>query len=472
MRSLTLASGAVLLVISMSMASEPSGQSKTENLAQPPQGSIASQFAKLVAELEKEQSARAEILKKAQRGGQKGAVVGLPRIDLIADYARRAVDLAETSPADPAARDVLLWVIHHPGRSDTGPYGDQFARAAALLARHHGDDPEAVRIGLRLDNIQTPRREALLFGFFVTAKGREAKGLARLALAQYLDEKAQAVEHARSVEGRPKVRIMSGGKVEREIDLTDQQYAEHLSLRQCDPQVIRAEAERLFEEVIADYADVPHITHGRRLLERVMKDPAPKQNGKPLTEQDRRSVESLLARRRTLGEEAEARLDAIFNLAVGKPAPEIEGVDIDGKSFKLSDFRGKVVALVFWGSWCGPCMAMVPHERELVERLKDEPFALIGVDCEGDKETARRTMAREHMTWPSWFDGPAGTGPIATRYHIRGYPAVFIIDANGIIRNRGGIFDEPVDKLLKEMKQTAAKKEPALAPADETAKKN
>ena len=52
----------------------------------------------------------------------------------------------------------------------------------------------------------------------------------------------------------------------------------------------------------------------------------------------------------------------VHNLAVGKPAPEINGVDFDGKPLKLSDYRGKVVVLVFWGTWCGPCMAEVPHE--------------------------------------------------------------------------------------------------------------
>ena len=126
----------------------------------------------------------------------------------------------------------------------------------------------------------------------------------------------------------------------------------------------------------------------------------------------------------------------MFNLAVGKPAPEIEGVDIDGKPLKLSDYRGKVVVLVFWGSWCGPCMAQVPHEREFVERLKGKPFALLGVDCEADKDAARQAMARERMTWPNWYDGAPATGPIAERYHVRSYPSVFVLDAKGVIRSR------------------------------------
>jgi thiol-disulfide isomerase/thioredoxin len=115
-----------------------------------------------------------------------------------------------------------------------------------------------------------------------------------------------------------------------------------------------------------------------------------------------------------------------------------------------------LVVLVFWGSWCGPCMAQVPHERELVERLKGQPFVLLGVDCEPDKNTARKTMAGERMTWPNWYDGAPGTGPIAERYHVRGFPSVFVLDAKGVIRGRSVLdLDPTVDKLLEELKQPA-----------------
>jgi len=143
------------------------------------------------------------------------------------------IELAASSPADSGARDALLWVLDAPWRGDMGAYHDEFSRAAALLVRHHGDDPDAVRIGLRLDNVLSPRRDAVLFGLYAAAEGREAKGLARLALAQYLAAKTEAVFRARSVEGRPKHRILRGGKVVREFDLTDDEYAYHLGLRQC-----------------------------------------------------------------------------------------------------------------------------------------------------------------------------------------------------------------------------------------------
>jgi thiol-disulfide isomerase/thioredoxin len=463
MRSLALAGLAALLVGPVARADEPKARSgasgetsKLDDRSRRPEGPIATQYAQILAEFEAEQAALRRAAAELVNSREKPVVAGNRRRDPIVEYSRRMVALAESSPDDPAARDALLWVIDKPGRGDMGAYGVEFTRAAALLVRHHGDDPEAVRIGLRLDNVVTPGRDTLLLGFYASAKGHEAKGLARLALAEYLSLKAEMVIRARSVEGRPKNRRFSGGKVVHEFDMTDDAYAYHLELRQCDPQAIRAKAERLFEEVISDYGDIQHVTRRQRELEALLKEPTPNWNGQPLTDEGRRNIERLLARKKTLGQEAEARLDEMFNLAVGKSAPEIDGVDIEGNPLKLSDYKGKVVVLVFWGTWCGPCMAAVPHERELVERLKGQPFGLLGVDCEPNKETARAAIARERMTWPNWYDGAPGTGPIASRYRIRSYPSSFVLDAAGIIRARGGAdLDQVVDRLLQEMKQPA-----------------
>lgn len=363
------------------------------------------------------------------------------------------IDLAESAPKDPAARDALIWVIDKPGMRDQGAYGVEFARAAALLVRYHGDDPEAVRLGLGLDNLASRNRDALLFGFYAAAKGREARGLAQMALAQYLVLKGTLVYNARENVGRERHRFPVWDDVKRtdnKVDQSDEDYAYDLELRLCDPDATRAEARRLHDEVIAEYGDVPYRSTTARKMEALLREPEPKWNGVPLTADDRRKIEAKFIRVPTLAQAAEGRLDEMDNLAVGKPAPEIDGLDVLGKPLKLSDFRGKVVVLVFWGSWCGPCMIEVPHERKLAERLKDKPFALLGVNCNEPKDAAIQAMQAERITWPNWLDGDAG--PIVGRYHVRSYPSVFVLDAAGVVRSRGARgpdLDKIVDDLLK-----------------------
>ncbi len=98
---------------------------------------------------------------------------------------------------------------------------------------------------------------------------------------------------------------------------------------------------------------------------------------------------------------------------------------------------------------------MYPHERSLVERLKDEPFTIVGVNSD-PAEKYRDAIVRENITWPSFWDGGDTSGPIATKWGVRGWPTIYIIDHLGIIRDknkRGEEMDEVVDRLLAEMKK-------------------
>ena len=335
MTPIALAGLGALLVAMATSADQPTAQSavaaetsKSDDQRSRSEGLIAKQYAQIRAEFEAQQAAHRPAATKPESTHDKGDGAAKASPDLVA-YCRRMVDLAESSPDHPAARDALIWVFNTPRSAATHveTYYDQLARAGALLVRHHGDDPEAVRIGFTL-SILNVRREAVLFGFYVAAKGHEAKGLARLALANYLNGKAKAVVYARSIDGRPKRQFFSGGKVVSEFDLTNEEYAHHLALRHCDPQVLRDQAERLYEEVITEYGDIPYVTSVHRELEALLKEPAPQWNGKPLTDERRHSLEAQLARKRTLGQEAADRLDVMLNLAAGRLAPEIEGVDM------------------------------------------------------------------------------------------------------------------------------------------------
>lgn len=158
------------------------------------------------------------------------------------------------------------------------------------------------------------------------------------------------------------------------------------------------------------------------------------------------------------GPEGKQIADILFTLqklSVGKKAPEIEGEDLEGKKFKLSDYRGKVVSLVFWGSWCPPCRAMIPHERELVKKMQDRPFALLGVNSDRDKDKLKEFREKEMITWRSFWNGENGTaGPISAAYRVNSWPAIWVLDGDGVIRYRnvrGEAMERAVEALLKEM---------------------
>ena len=97
---------------------------------------------------------------------------------------------------------------------------------------------------------------------------------------------------------------------------------------------------------------------------------------------------------------------------------------------------------------------MYPHERSLVSRLAEEPFALVGVNSDPADEY-REAIEKEEISWPSFWDGGSTDGPISTKGGIWGWPTIFILDHEGIIRGkneRGEAMDEIVAQLLEEMR--------------------
>jgi hypothetical protein len=96
---------------------------------------------------------------------------------------------------------------------------------------------------------------------------------------------------------------------------------------------------------------------------------------------------------------------------------------------------------------------MYPHERSLVKRMQNQPFALLGINSDTDLAQLRKRMKAEHITWPSWWD-KSTSGPIATAWNVHAWPTIYVLDAKGIIRFkdvRGAQLDHAVDTLLKEM---------------------
>ena len=145
-------------------------------------------------------------------------------------------------------------------------------------------------------------------------------------------------------------------------------------------------------------------------------------------------------------------------VAVNQIAPDLEGKDTTGQLLKLSDFRGKVVLIDFWATWCPPCREAIPHNKELARRLEGQPFIILGVSADNELEDLKTYVDEKKISWPNIFDGQGG--PMARAWKIEGFPTVFVVDAKGVIRYRQVGFDpasttkmeNAIDKLLKDMR--------------------
>ena len=125
--------------------------------------------------------------------------------------------------------------------------------------------------------------------------------------------------------------------------------------------------------------------------------------------------------------------------------------DLEGKSVKLSQLKGKVVVLDIWATWCGPCRAMIPHTTKLVEKLQNKPFVFVSVSCDAKRETLVDFVNGNDMPWSHWWDG--ADRAVQKAYHVQYFPNIFVIDAKGVIRYRhvrGADMDKAVEALIKE----------------------
>ncbi len=161
----------------------------------------------------------------------------------------------------------------------------------------------------------------------------------------------------------------------------------------------------------------------------------------------------------TVAKEVAVQLDnlkAVKSLAVGQPAPEIETLALDGKKVKLSDSKGKVVMLDIWATWCPPCRAMIPHEREMVKSLEKKPFALVSISVDAQKETLVDFLDKEPMPWGHWWEA-GEKNPVAKKYRVRAFPTIYVIDHLGIIRHKwiSSPDNEAIDKAIADLVREA-----------------
>ena len=134
-----------------------------------------------------------------------------------------------------------------------------------------------------------------------------------------------------------------------------------------------------------------------------------------------------------------------LTLAIDEPAPDFALTNLDGETVRLSDFRGKTVVLNFWASWCPPCREEMPDFQELWDERGEggsDDLVMLALDflVQDTMADARGFVEGNGFTFPVLFD--TADGAVADRYRVRGLPATFFIDREGVVRsvNYGPVF--------------------------------
>jgi peroxiredoxin len=375
-------------------------------------GSADADFRRLSDNYEAASLAFHKAVAKAKTAEDLVAVQALPgRMPLL--FANGFLNLARAHPRTEVAEDSLVWVASHV------IFGREHEEAKRLLSRDHvGGRKLSPVFAFQYWSCGSKATETLLREVVAKNPHRDVRGLAHYWLARFLIQKA---EMSRVAARGGRVLPPPGG-------IVDEGWgADYVSrLRALNPTALEAEAAELLIRVKTEYKDVIHNDKVRR--------PGP------------------------LIDAADAYLHELRDLAIGREAPEVNAVDLEGKPFRLSDQRGRVVVLIFGShTYCGTCRALYPSHRELVTRFQGEPFTLLTIDADVSLESIKKAWKSESNNWRCVYDGQAN-GPIQTAWNIQEYPTIYVIDHKGINRYKnvtGAALKDAVYVLLKELREHA-----------------
>ena len=212
------------------------------------------------------------------------------------ESARSFIALAAKYPQSPVAVDALVWIVSNVSR------GKDLERATALLAKSHVKSKRLAPVCQKLPSRLSQASEDLLRALRAESPDKDVRAQASYHLAVYLQRQLQLHDLIKN----------KSADLQRFEQFYGKGFIDH---------VVELNASASLEEIETIYEDVAWKFSNIRLWDS------------------------------TMGQTVRRELYAIRNLSVGRTAPEITGQDVDGKTFKLSDYRGKVVLLDFWGHW-------------------------------------------------------------------------------------------------------------------------
>jgi thiol-disulfide isomerase/thioredoxin len=144
----------------------------------------------------------------------------------------------------------------------------------------------------------------------------------------------------------------------------------------------------------------------------------------------------------------------VKRLKVGKPFPDFKDTEyFTDKPIALSDFRGKVVLVDFWATWCGPCLRELPNVQKAYEKYHDKGLEIISISLDRDLNRFERFVKQRDLSWHHICDGKFWDARLAREYGIRGIPAMFLVGRDGTLVGanlRGPALHQAIEQALRQ----------------------
>jgi peroxiredoxin len=139
-------------------------------------------------------------------------------------------------------------------------------------------------------------------------------------------------------------------------------------------------------------------------------------------------------------------------LVVGSAFPDFNEKDLDGKPLSIAGYKGKLVLIDFWATWCMPCVEELPNVIKTYEKYHDKGLEIIGISLDREEKALKNFISSKGMKWAQYFDGKGWQNKLAAQYGVQSIPATYLLDREGKILAkdlRGEALEKEVSAQLK-----------------------
>ncbi len=207
-----------------------------------------------------------------------------------------------------------------------------------------------------------------------------------------------------------------------------------------------------FDDLLVKYKDlsaddtVKVLYMKARLYQQVFHD---EEKSEPLMKRIAKDYpDSQLAKTIVREQEAQKTHEA---LKTGSVFPDFTEKDVAGNPLSIASYKGKVLLVDFWATWCMPCVGEVPNVVKTYETYHPKGFDIVGISLDQDKAKLTNFTKQKNMTWQQYFDGKGWENKLASKYGIQSIPATFLLDRQGKIIAadlRGEALEQAVEKAV------------------------